>query len=557
MSEIKKIPRKTKKLLQREKQLRDQRDEINAAQRIPAATDSHHPVPEAEPETVAPPSAHQDHAVISPPILASPDKQRSLWPNLLVALFICGLAFLIYANTLTVPFVFDDRTNISHNPPIRVSRLSVANLATAAFDSPVPSRPLANITLALNYYFHGYALPGYHIVNIAIHAITGILLYFLFIATFRTPVLQATLSRPRATAFAAAVIWLAHPLQTQSVTYLIQRMNSLATMFYLLALLLYATARFSTNRLHRLLLFTGCALSGLAGFWSKEILITLPFFILLYEFYFFQDLDRKWLKSRFFVITATTITLAIIFLAGHKLAVIASGTGFDQRPFTMGQRLLTESRVVIFYLSQLFFPVTSRLNLFHSFPLSLSLLQPLTTLFSCAALASLLGLSLWLAREQRLLSFCILWYLGNLVLESSIIPLEIIFEHRNYLPSTFLSLLFSYLLFRVLSCTGVKALAPIIMCLLAITFSSLTYERNKDWRDEKTLLLDCLAKAPDIARSQASLGYVLMWEQQLDEAMRRFQIALRLKPTPTDRVRILENMAFIQKMKKYPGGHRK
>ena len=413
----------------------------------------------------------------------TPDNKRGPWLDLLAAVLICGLAFAIYSNTLNVPFVFDDRYNITDNLAIQITELTLENLWGSAFESKMPNRPVANVSLALNYYFHQKELPGYHLVNIFIHAVTGVLLYFLFLVTIRTPTLKKTFIMPKITAFGAAAIWLAHPLQTQSVTYVIQRMNSMATMFYLLAMLLYVIARFSTTNRLKIFFYLGCIISGLAGFGSKEIVITLPFFILLYEFYFFQDLDLSWCRSRTFVVGAMLIIMGLVFLTVIKIDSITGGYG--GRQFTLGQRLFTEPRVVFFYISQLFFPLPSRLNLFHGFPVSISLFQPMTTIFSITALAALLGLAIRLARRQRLLSFCILWYLGNLVLESSVVPLEIIFEHRNYLPSTFLCLIFSCLVVKGLGSIRFKAVVPVTLLMITMTLSYLTYERNNVWRDEE------------------------------------------------------------------------
>jgi hypothetical protein len=117
--------------------------------------------------------------------------------------------------------------------------------------------------------------------------------------------------------------------------------------------------------------------------------------------------------------------------------------GYKIRDFTLGERLLTQSRVVLYYLSLLVYPHPSRLNLDYDFPVSHSLLDPPTTLISLLAIAALLVLSVWKARESRLLSFSILWYFGNLAIESSIFPLEMVYEHRLYLPSVGPFLLFS------------------------------------------------------------------------------------------------------------------
>ena len=550
MTKVKKKSRKKKKQVQREQKA------VCKIEKRPSGTEKIYREPcglrpENEKTNITKGQANErpHQGLTSLSSLKTPDGEQSLWQNLLVVIFLSGLAFAIYSNTLNVPFVFDDRYNITDNPTIRITELSFKSLLNSALEGKIRSRPLSNVSIALNYYFNGFEVPGYHTVNIAIHAITGILLYFLFRITLRTPALRKTSIMPKIAAFAAATIWLAHPLQTQSVTYVIQRMNSMATMFYLLAMLLYVIARLSMQQRMKVVFFAGCTLSGLAGFGTKEIVITLPFFILLYEFYFLQDLDIKWLKSRTFIIAAMLIIFGAVMLAGQAPNSIFS---FNGRQFTMGQRLLTEARVVIFYISQLFFPNPSRLNLFHDFSISLSIIQPLTTLASILALASLLGIAVWRARQWRLLSFCILWYLGNLVLESSVIPLEIIFEHRNYLPSAFICLMFTCIVMRGLNLTRFKMLAFVIFFLITIIFSYWTYDRNGTWRDEETLLTDCLKKAPNVARTEASLGYELMRQWRLEEAIHHFQIALRLNPTSGVKQRILSNLSQINKLRSSP-----
>jgi len=552
MSKAKKIPRKKKKKASKQHRItrvNEEKKEMPFGACSPEI--SYVVVPEADKGTS--PKAAESLVAVD-----GTQNKHKAWLHVLAALFIFLVAFAVYSNTLNVPFVFDDRTNITDNPAIRITSLTIESMRSAAFESPVPSRPLANISLALNYYFHEYELFGYHLVNITIHALTGMLLYFFFLLTLKSPALKRVSAMPAAIAFAAALLWLTHPLQTQSVTYVIQRMNSMATMFYVLSMLLYGIARISQSMRLKILLIAMCTVSGLAGFYSKEIAVTLPIFILLYEFYFFQDLDMGWIRSRAFICSALLVMIIGGYLAFQKLGSInAIALGYSNRQFDLEQRLLTEPRVVAFYISQIFFPIPARLNLFHDFPLSLSFFQPLTTFFSFTALVLSLIFAAAVARRWRLLSFSILWFLGNQVLESSIIPLEIVFEHRNYLPSIIFCLLISYLVFQLSRPIRLNALAPVVTILIVMTFSYWTYQRNGDWRDEETLLIDCLEKAPNIARTQASLGYVLMWQWRLDEAARRFHMAMKLNPTRDIRSRIQTNMEFIQKMKQYPDYHKK
>ena len=158
--------------------------------------------------------------------------------------------------------------------------------------------------------------------------------------------------------FFTVFIWLVHPVQTQSVTYVVQRMNAMAAMFYVMSFLLYVKARLAEGKQKRWLLFLGCILAGILALGSKEIAATLPFFIFLYEWYFFQDLSLIWLKRHFFaIIGISTLFIIVLFMymGKHPIAFILSG--YQIRDFTLMERVLTEFRVVIFYMSLLIFPL--------------------------------------------------------------------------------------------------------------------------------------------------------------------------------------------------------
>jgi Flp pilus assembly protein TadD len=191
------------------------------------------------------------------------------------------------------------------------------------------------------------------------------------------------------------------------------------------------------------------------------------------------------------------------------------------------QRLLTEPRVVFFYMSLLFFPHPARLNLDHDFPISRSLMEPATTLGAIAGLAGGLVLALVIARRHRLLSFAILWYFGNLAIESSVIGLEIIFEHRNYLPSMFLVLAMVFSGFKILR--HPKAAVPLFVGF-AVILSFWTMQRNAVWRDELTLWQDCAAKSPHKARPHYNVGLIMAENGQTEEAARHYRRALAIKP---------------------------
>jgi Flp pilus assembly protein TadD len=415
---------------------------------------------------------------------------------------------------------------------------------------------VANISFGLNYYLGGYHVIGYHLVNIVIHMVTGLLLYLLVKTTLllswgtdgdasivKLPAAGSEPAHgwrsldPSWISFWAAALWLVHPVQTQSVTYIVQRMNSMAAMFCVLSLLLYARGRISQKRrfnhsrrrsTYPYIWFAGSLVGGLLAFGSKETAATLPFFILLYEWYFFQDLSGSWLKRNwiYFVIILILFFLVVaVYMGSHPWDKILAG--YARRDFTLDQRVLTEFRVVIFYLSLLIWPHPSRLNLEHDFALSYSLFDPVTTVMSLGVIVGLLALGIYLAARQRILSFCLLWFLGNLAIESSVIGLELVFEHRLYMPSMFLSLAVVMLFCRYVRHRWLQA---VLLGMVVMAGALGTFERNKVWQDEVTFYRDCMIKSPDKARVRDALGAALLKRGQVEEAIAQFKEALRLTP---------------------------
>ncbi len=444
----------------------------------------------------------------------------------LFAAILLAVGALIYVNTLHVPFYFDDIQNIRDNNAIRITNLSLSQLADVVEHAPTRNRPLANLSFALNYFFHQDRLPGYHLVNIAIHLAAALLLFQLLATTFSLPA-AGIKDHPRLLAFLAALLWLAHPIQTQAVTYLVQRMTSLAAMLSLLALFSYVRGRvrMEAAQSHRGW-FCAAALTWGLALAAKETAITLPVFIFLYEFFFFRDLDRDWLRK---TIPWGAAVLVIVLLTGYlytdgrPLETIRGS--FHYRDFSLPERLLTESRVIFFYISLLLLPHPSRLSLDHDFVISHGLTEPLTTLPAMAGLLALLVLACAIAKQERLISFALLWFLGNLFLESSFIGLEPVFEHRLYLPSAFpLALLPAAAVrparLRPFLCIGVAAI--IALC------SFWTYQRNQTWREPIAFYQDIAAKAPGKSRPHYNLGMALTEAGRYPEAISEFSKALQL-----------------------------
>ncbi|PQP35664.1 hypothetical protein C6A37_01495 [Desulfobacteraceae bacterium SEEP-SAG9] len=486
--------------------------------------------------------------------------------QILMLLVFVLIGFSVYSNTFNSPFVFDDTTAIEDNLHIRMTEISWKTIADGAVGYSW-TRPISMLSFAFNYYLGQYNPVGYHLVNTSIHILTGIFLFFFIKTTLILPSLRSRYAHPVVIAFCSALLWLVHPVQTQSVTYIVQRMSSLAAMFFVLSFWLYAKGRLVQKQNskdlnpdqiakikaqpikentqpptpdprpptpYNYLWFAGSALMGLLALGSKENAVVLPFFVFLYEWYFFQDLNGRWLKpylKYLLGIVFLFVLIALIYMGLNPWEIIFNLRDYLQNEFTITERVFTQFRVVIYYLSLMILPHPSRLNLDYDFPLSHSLIDPITTLLSLGIIVGLLGVAIYMAKKERLLSFCILWFLGNLVIESSVIPLAIIFEHRLYLPSMLVCLVAVIWIFRLLN---QKWLGVALFCAVAMLFSFWTYQRNSVWQDRVTLWKDCVQKSPNKARPHYNLGNALVAQNRLSEAIGHYFMAARINPDDPD-----------------------
>ena len=287
---------------------------------------------------------------------------------------------------------------------------------------------------------------------------------------------------------------------------------------------------------------------------SKENAIMLPLCIALMEAVFFQDLGNPKIRKRICLIgvVGSGFLFAIgivVFLSGNPLAILG---GYEDRSFTITQRVLTQPRVLIFYLSQIFYPIPGRLSIEHDLAASTSLLSPWTTLPSILLVIGLLAGALLVARKRPWLSFAVLFFFLNHLMESSVIPLELVFEHRNYLPSMFLFVPvaagFKRLLdfYRLRQPTISRLLAAFGVCLLVATGWG-TYIRNIDWKSEASLWEDARVKAPSAGRPVHNLAWAYYETTgRFDQALALYRQASRMNfHFESHRARSLNNMAGI------------
>ena len=459
------------------------------------------------------------------------------------------IAFLgaaIYSLTFHVPFVFDDRTSIVENTVIRdLHRF----LGPDGYHLH-PRRFFGYLTFALNYRFGGLHVAGYHLVNLLIHLTTASLVYGLCRLTFRTPRMRESALAPNAPYIAlfAGLLFVAHPVQTEAVTYITQRLASLSTALYLLALVLWVCGKgdrllfqMKSEKVACPLFLVGAALAGFAAMLTKEIAVTLPFTALIYGELFFVSSRRKKLADLLPLVLAVLFPFLLWHLAapsGRSLDAVLDhargGTGVTRWDY-----LVTQPRVIVTYLRLLFYP--AGLNLDYDYPVYHSLFA-LPVAGSLLLLLPPAGLTVWLARcaasgydaGLRLISFGIAFFFAALLVESSVIPLDdLIAEHRLYLPSAgfFLACAASggFLARRV---GGARILLLATCVVLAL--GAATVRRNIAWQSPLALWRDTVAKSPGKARPRYNLGTVLNDRGAHQDAILQLREALRIKPEYAD-----------------------
>jgi protein O-mannosyl-transferase len=435
-------------------------------------------------------------------------------PLLLVVL----LGMLLYGHTLHAPFYLDDAGAIYDNKVIQ----DLAKAAAGVFTK----RGLATLTFALNYRFGELNPVGYHLVNIGIHlgaaCLVLLLLRRLFPGRWLPPLF-------------GALIFVAHPLQTQGVTYLVQRMTSLSALLFLLAIYLFALAReclaigAAFNDRRHLCCYGGALLAGGAAILAKENAVVLPLALCLFAWLTSPVgiEDRRGLVRYL----APFLVLPLLAVVGYLLMPLFGTPQFDTLGYSRHLRsmegnsplnyLATQCSVLWIYLRMLFLPYGQALD--HAYPVSRELLT-VKSVVGGSGLLGLLGLAWWLRRRQPEISFAIAWFFLTLLVESSIIPLDPLFEHRLYLPVFGLAVLGASLLERLPKLPWQYGMATAVILALAV----LTWQRNALWNDPIAFFEDNLRVSPDNERVMFNLGqqYFLAGGFARGEALVRESIAL-------------------------------
>lgn len=448
--------------------------------------------------------------------LPTPGRRLS---TVLVLCLIAVLGVLIYSNTFHAKFHFDDTSSILENPAVR-----------DPFDLPRiwkahGSRALGYWTFALNYYLGYKNVTGYHAFNLAVHVLAALFVFLLIRVTFETPRMRGTMPpwESDLLALTGALMFLAHPVQTQAVTYIVQRLASMTALFYIAAVYFYVKAGLGKKRGY----FWGSVACALAATFSKQTAYTLPFMLLLYEFMFMKRPgDRS--RNSFLRVAPFFAPLLLVFFAHYVPALGSRGMEGVTRADTDMSRwhyFLTQISVIVTYLRLLLAPVRQSLD--YSYPITTTFWN-LRTVGCFFLLALLAVLAFRIRKKNRLITFGFCWFLIALSVESSFLPIkDVIFEHRLYLPMAG----------AVMAALGLMQVVfrntnriVILGSVLVIVWGVLAFRRNFVWRDPVALWSDVVRNFPENARAYNNLSNAYFNQDDLDTALKYIQRSLELDP---------------------------
>lgn len=443
------------------------------------------------------------------------------------AVVIVLAALAAYHNSLFGPFVYDGAAAITENPTIRHLLPPGPVLATPPGGSPVSGRPVVNLSLAMNYSWGRLNVTGYHAVNLAIHILAGLTLFGIVRRTLSSVARrsQARGESPDARAWliatAAAALWTVHPLQTESVTYVAQRSESLMGLFYLLTLYGFIRGAETGSPPKPRAWFSLAAASCFLGMATKEVMATAPLMVFLYDRTFVAGtFIGAWRQRRGFYLSLACTWLLLAYLmagAGARGGTVGFETSVPWWAYAM-----TQGKAIVLYLRLSVWP--------HPLVIDYGLKwggPPVVLAFDAWVVGALVTATVIGMRQRPALGFLGAWFFVILAPSSSVVPVatEIMAEHRMYLPLAAIVILAVLGLCEVL---GNRSAAVFLVLSLALTL--LTARRNACYRSELALWSDTVKNAPDNPTAHDYLGQALTDANDFSAATREFTEASRLDP---------------------------
>jgi tetratricopeptide (TPR) repeat protein len=461
--------------------------------------------------------------------------RRAIW---LSAAIIALAALAVYANSFNGAFVFDDIPWILVDPGVH-KLWPLSDVLFSSNPNFVSGRPVVNLTIAVNYVLGGTDSRGYHAVNIAIHILAGLTLFGIVRRTLAFPVLRGRFTAAATPlALAVALVWIVHPLQTAAVTYVIQRTEALVGLFYLLTL--YCVIRGAgSGRSWRW--YAAAVAACFLGMGTKEVMVTAPVVVLLYDRTFLSGSFAAALSRRWGLYLAMATTWGVVVWTLVSTGFHTGSTGLSAGGFTPESYALTQPGVIVHYLQLAFWPAGMSLDYGWPAAESFNAIVP-----PAALIGSLVALTIWGLVRNSPLGFLGVWFFAILAPTSSFVPIkDAAFDHRLYLPLAAvvaLTIIGGHTLcdrFIPRALGGGSPLrrwaAPI--CLLGVALIALgcaTVARNEVFSSAADVWRDVLEKDPNRARAHNNLAAVLIDEGQYADGIEHCRTALKLTPGYAD-----------------------
>jgi Flp pilus assembly protein TadD len=426
---------------------------------------------------------------------------RAWWP---VALIV-AVGLLAYANSFSGPFIFDDLMSIRDNPRVKAPGAVWEGLTTT-------SRPVVWLTLAFNYAAGGLNVWGFHVVNLLIHLGAAWVLFGVVRRALKLPVFAGRYDRAaNGIGLAVAVLWVAHPLNTQAVTYIIQRGESLMGLFYL-ATIYCVVRRWMWGAV-------ACCALGMA---TKPIMVTAPIVAIVFDWMFMGGSWRqRWKLAA--GLAATWLLLPVLLANGAK--EWKPDAGFEFGGVTAWEYARSQPGVLLHYLRLVVWP--RPLVLDYGWPVARTAGDILP---GCLVIGGLLAGTVWALVKRKPLGFVGVWFFAILLPTSSFIPIrDLAFEHRMYLP---LAGVLAALV--VAGREWLKERGVGVVALVTLVLVIMTSQRNLDYRDDLTVWRDVATKRPENARGRYNYGVALHFRKQTTEAIEQYREAIRLRPDYAD-----------------------
>ena len=430
---------------------------------------------------------------------------------LFVTLFFFSILACIWAYSpgLHGGYYLDDIVNIQKNNLLHIESLDLNELwqAMGSGESGHIKRIIPYLSFAINLYFSNESAFGLKATNLFIHILCSLCIFLLIYLLLRKNYLQNNINEPLLLAVLVSVLWMSHPFNLTSVLYIVQRMTSLYTLFSLLALISYVYLRLQqingSQNWTRLITFP--TIFSIFAIFSKESAILIPFYIILIELFILKFNSYRSRDAN--ILKILVISSVLIPISSVSVFLITQPTWLSElyslRDFSMLERIMTQSRVLVWYMKMIITPDLGHMGLLlDDFEISKSIFQPIATLYSILFLIFIVVLIPVLYKKHPLIAFGLSWFLVGHVLESTFLPLEMAFEHRNYMPSIGLLLAAIYT-FR-LALKRTKLLRQISYCLFFIWVSTLiltTHARSQHWKNPAVLALYDVENHPNSVRA--------------------------------------------------------